>query len=94
MGRTQEFTTGTAQAPKAGDPVTLHDGSQGQIWSQAPGANQWHAVGSDQTAHIYNAKTGESRPANGQWLSGSSRRRGHLNNTEANALSKVKRKVV
>jgi len=49
---------GGRAAPKPGDMVPLHDGTQGQLR-----ANKWHVVGADRTAHIYDAKTGASRPA-------------------------------
>jgi hypothetical protein len=62
--RNQAFSEGQGRAaPKAGDMVPLHDGTQGQLWAPGGGPNKWHVVGPDRTPHIWDSKTGSSLPA-------------------------------
>lgn len=55
---------------KVGDRVQLGEpGAQrtGQIWGEAPGAGNWHAVDEGGSAHIFNDRSGNSRPADQQF---------------------------
>ena len=46
-----------------GDSVDLGEHGKGQVFASAPGNMNWHVVDENQTAHLYNERSGTSTPA-------------------------------